>query len=81
MKKLLFATLMGIVMMATTAQAKTLVAYFSATGTTAQVAEKLAKVTGADLFEIKPEQPYTEADLNWRDDQSRRKDGNILLVL
>ena len=71
MKKLLFATLMGIVMMATTAQAKTLVAYFSATGTTAQVAEKLAKVTGADLFEIKPEQPYTEADLNWRDDQSR----------
>lgn len=50
---------------------KVLVAYFSATGTTAGVAEKLAKVTQADLFEIKPEQPYTDDDLNWRDKQSR----------
>ncbi len=50
---------------------KVLVAYFSATGTTAGVAEKLAQVTGGDLFEIKPEQPYTGADLNWRDKQSR----------
>lgn len=50
---------------------KTLVAYFSATGTTAKVAESLAKSIGADLFEIKPEQPYTDADLNWRDANSR----------
>ena len=71
MKKLLTAILMGGFMMTTGVEAKTLVAYFSATGTTAQVAEKLAKATGADLFEIKPEQPYTEADLNWHDSQSR----------
>ena len=50
---------------------KVLVAYFSATGTTAGVAERLAKATGGDLFEIKPEQPYTDADLDWRDKQSR----------
>ena len=50
---------------------KVLVAYFSATGTTAGVAEKLAKATGGDLFEIKPEQPYTDADLDWRNKQSR----------
>jgi flavodoxin len=50
---------------------KVLVAYFSATGTTAGVAKKLAAATGADLFEIKPEQPYTDADLDWRDKQSR----------
>jgi len=50
---------------------KILVAYFSASGVTAKVAEKMAKVAGADLFEIKPEQPYTRADLNWMDKQSR----------
>ena len=71
MKKFLTAILMGGFMMTTTVEAKTLVAYFSATGTTAQVAEKLAKATGADLFEIKPEQVYTDADLNWRNEKSR----------
>ena len=50
---------------------KALVAYFSATGTTKGVAERLAAAIGADLFEIVPETPYTEADLNWRDKQSR----------
>ena len=50
---------------------KALVAYFSATGTTAKVAQRLAEVTGADLFEIKPKVPYEEADLNWHDEQSR----------
>lgn len=50
---------------------KVLVAYFSATGTTAGVAAKLAKAIDADLFEIKPEQPYTEADLDWRNKKSR----------
>ena len=50
---------------------KKLVAYFSASGVTAKVAEKLAKVIGADLFEIKPEVPYTKADLNWMNKKSR----------
>ena len=50
---------------------KTLVAYFSASGVTKRVAENLAKVAGADLFEIVPEQAYTSADLNWQNKQSR----------
>ena len=50
---------------------KALVAYFSATGTTKGVAERLAGAIGADLFEIVPETPYTEADLDWRNKQSR----------
>jgi flavodoxin len=50
---------------------KTLVAYFSAGGVTAKVAKKLAEATGADLFEIKPEVPYTRADLNYMDKKSR----------
>ena len=50
---------------------KTLVAYFSATGTTKAAAEKLAKEKNADLFEITPAVPYTTADLDWRDKQSR----------
>ncbi|MBO6248642.1 MAG: NAD(P)H-dependent oxidoreductase [Bacteroidales bacterium] len=52
-------------------QSKTLVAYFSATGTTEGVAKQLAEVTGATLYEIKPEVRYTEADLDWRDGNSR----------
>ena len=50
---------------------KTLVAYFSASGVTKGVAGQLAEVAGADLHEIKPETPYTDADLDWRDKQSR----------
>jgi flavodoxin len=50
---------------------KILVAYFSATGNTKIVAEKLATAINADLFEIVPEQPYTADDLNWQNDQSR----------
>lgn len=50
---------------------KVLVAYFSASGVTAQVAERLAKGTGADLFEIEPEIPYTDEDLDWQDKGSR----------
>ncbi|MBP5383100.1 MAG: NAD(P)H-dependent oxidoreductase [Bacteroidales bacterium] len=50
---------------------KTLVAYFSATGTTEAVAKDLAEVTGATLYEIKPEVKYTDADLDWRDKTSR----------
>ncbi len=50
---------------------KTLVVYFSATGTTKAAAERLAKEKNADLYEIVPAQPYTAADLNWQDKQSR----------
>ena len=50
---------------------KALIAYFSATGTTAGVARRMAEATGADLFEIRPEVPYTEADLDWTDKKSR----------
>lgn len=48
-----------------------LVAYFSASGTTARVARALADAVGADLFEIVPEQPYSSADLDWTDKKSR----------
>ncbi len=51
--------------------AKTLVAYFSASGVTKKLAERIAGIADADLFEIRPEIPYTPADLNWRDDTSR----------
>jgi flavodoxin len=52
-------------------QMKTLVAFFSATGTTKALAEKVAAVTGGDLYEIKPEVPYTSADLDWTVKTSR----------
>lgn len=50
---------------------KTLVAYFSATGTTKRVAERLARAAQADLFEIKPAVPYSSADLDWTNKASR----------
>ncbi len=50
---------------------KVLVAYFSASGITKGVAEKLANVVEGDLYEIIPEKPYTKADLNWMDKNSR----------
>jgi len=50
---------------------KKLVAYFSASGVTRSVAEKLADEIGADLFEIVPEKPYTNADLDWQNSRSR----------
>ena len=50
---------------------KALVAYFSATGVTAQAAKTLAGAIGADLYEIKPAIPYSAADLNWMDKGSR----------
>ena len=48
-----------------------LVAYFSASGTTARAAQNLARAIDADLFEILPEQPYSSADLNWNNSSSR----------
>ena len=78
MKKLLliFAALLGLNMTANaqdnnTKDMKTLVVYFSATGTTKAAAQRLAKEFNADLYEIAPEVPYTDADLNWRDKNSR----------
>ena len=49
----------------------TIVVYFSATGTTKGVAERIANVTDADIFEIIPEEPYSDADLDWNDNNSR----------
>lgn len=60
-----------LVSMALQADAQTLVAYFSATGTTRAVAEDLARVGGFDLWEIAANEPYTEADLDWRNKKSR----------
>ena len=48
-----------------------LVAYFSASGVTAGVAKKLAEATDADIYEIRPKVPYTDADLNWNNSNSR----------
>lgn len=50
---------------------KILVTYFSATGTTAEVARKIADITGGELFAITPAQPYTDDDLNWNNKKSR----------
>lgn len=51
--------------------AETVVAYFSASGVTARKANEIAQATGAELFEIRPETPYTSADLNWQNKKSR----------
>ena len=60
---------------------KTLVAYFSATGNTKSVAEKIAAIIGADLYEITPAEPYSDDDLNYNDENSRaskeQKDKNV----
>ena len=52
---------------------KKLTAYFSASGNgvTADAAKKIAEITGSDIYEIRPEVPYTEADMNWMDKSSR----------
>lgn len=50
---------------------KTLVAYFSASGVTAKAAKALARAAGADLYEIRPAAPYTQADLDWTNQKSR----------
>jgi len=50
---------------------KSLVTYFSASGVTAELAKRLAKAVQADIYEIRPQKPYTDADLNWMDKNSR----------
>lgn len=59
------------VAMAQAQEKKIMVAYFSATGNTETVAKAIAEATGATLYRIQPQTPYTAADLNWRNDQSR----------
>jgi len=77
MKKLLawmmaLCLLLGVTALAEGAEhSDTLVVYFSATGTTRGVAEKLASVTDADLYEIVPVEPYTAEDLNYSDRSTR----------
>ena len=80
MKKLLISLLAGgILMFGANAQSsqgtqnakKTVVCYFSATGTTERLAKTAASALGADLHEIVPAQKYSSADLNWRDNNSR----------
>ena len=55
---------------------KKLVAYFSCSGVTARAAKAVAEAAGADLYEIKPERPYTDADLNWMDKKQPQHSGN-----
>ena len=71
MKQTLLIIFSLLIMSTVSAQNKTLVAYFSATGTTKNVATELAAVANADLHEIKPAQAYTKADLDWHNKQSR----------
>lgn len=71
MKKIITLVVMMATMMATSMEAKTLVAYFSATGTTKAAAQKLAKEQNATLWEIEAAEPYTAADLDWRNKKSR----------
>lgn len=63
--------LAAVLMCAATLEAKTLVVYFSATGTTKAAAQKIAKEQNATLWEIEPAEKYTAADLDWRNKQSR----------
>ena len=69
MKRMILALVCAAMMMPM--NAKTLVAYFSATGTTKAAAEKLAKQHDARLWEIEPAEKYTAADLDWRNPKSR----------
>ena len=73
MKKTLLILCALLVTMGMNAQSKkkSIVVYFSASGTTEEVAKQLADVAGADLFEIVPAKKYTSADLNWNDKKSR----------
>ena len=68
---LLFSNLANAQTEKTDNKMKALITYFSATGTTKAVAEKISEITNADIYEIKPEVPYTSADLDWHDKKSR----------
>ncbi len=70
MKKTIIA-LSAIFAATNAAHAKTLVVYYSATGTTERVAQMIANETGGDLWNLIPAQPYTDADLSYTDPESR----------
>ena len=70
MKKFILSLLIGGLLMTST-YAKTIVCYFSCTGNTKTLAQTTAKALDADIFEIVPEDPYTDADLDWHDSKSR----------
>ena len=69
MKRIILALLCAACM--TSMEAKSIVAYFSATGNTKRAATWLAQQNDARLWEIEPAEPYTAADLDWRNDKSR----------
>lgn len=74
MKKLAALVLTGLMLaLASSALAagKTLVVYYSATGTTERAARTIAQTVGADIFKVEPARPYTDADLDWNDSNSR----------
>ena len=75
MRKMLTIALAAVILLPACAQStkpvKTLLTYFSATGTTKLAAQRLANRHNATLWEIEPAQPYTAADLDWRNDRSR----------
>ena len=70
MKKVILSLLIGGLLMTST-YAKTIVCYFSCTGNTKALAQTTAKALDTDIFEIVPEVPYTDADLDWHDSKSR----------
>ena len=70
MKKFILSLLIGGLLMTST-YAKSIVCYFSCTGNTKALAQTTAKALDADIFEIVPEDPYTDADLDWHDSKSR----------
>ena len=71
MKKIIVAVLICMMMIPVAIAENAIVVYFSATGTTEQIANGIAAQTGADMFAIEPVVPYTDDDLNWRDPDSR----------
>ena len=70
-KRLTYVLMFITVTFLQSAVAKDIVVYFSATGTTARFAQHVAQVTKSDAFEIKPVQPYSQEDLNWKNPKSR----------
>ena len=70
MKKVILSLLIGGLLMTST-YAKSIVCYFSCTGNTKALAQTTAKALDADIFEIVPEVPYTDVDLDWHDSKSR----------
>lgn len=72
MKKILVIAMICMLFTATClAESDTLVVYYSATGTTGEIANQIAAQTGADMFLLEPIEPYTEEDLDWTDPNSR----------